>query len=165
MADLIVTEELLAYLVAQGVAQRASAAPSTTLPLIVLAPRDGAPLPRTGENDTITLIEWMPGPTSELAAYVEETFVDVMVRSRQNRACKLIHRRIRELLVPYGAYGGRKGWDMGSLHVESSTIWSGDQPLTQRQLRTEADPHRTYDRHARFRFEVRRKLLAGLTLP
>ncbi len=165
MADLIVIEELQTYLAAQGVGQLPGAAPSLTLPVIAMMPRDGAPLPRTGENATITLRDPTTRPAAELEAWVLEVFVDVIVRARQAGAGKLIQRRILDLLVPYDAHGGRKQWMMGALLVEQSTVWRGDQDMPQRESIAQGDAHATYDRVASYRFRCRRKILAGLTLP
>lgn len=165
MADLVVIEELATYLVAQGVGQRPSATPSLTVPSIWLLPRDGAGLPRAGENVTVTLSDTNILGTPGLTAWLEETFVDVIVRSKQASAGKLVQRQVKLLLVPWDAHGGRKQWMMGGLLVEASNEWRGDQILPQRQDVGATDPHATYDRVASYRFTVRRKILAGSTLP
>lgn len=165
MPDYIATEQLLTYLVAQGVGQRWTTAPSLTVPLVTLLPRDGAPLPRDGENVTVTLVDTnLRGPPG-LEAWIEEAFIDVIVRSRQPSAGKLVQRQIKGLLHPYDSNGGRKQWMMGALLVESSREWRGDQPLPQRQAIGESDPHVTYDRIASYVIGARRKILAGLTVP
>lgn len=157
MPDLIVVEELQDYLVAQGVAQQPSDAPSIVIPSVWLAPRDGAPAPRTGENVTITLVDTMLAPAAELEAWIEEAFVDVIVVARQNATAKLTHRVIRDLIHPVEAHGGRFQWQMAALLVEYSTIWRGDQPLYQ--------DNQTYSRVASYRFGARRKVLAGNGAP
>ncbi len=128
-------------------------------------PRDGAPLPRTGENATITLRDPTTRPAAELEAWVAETFVDVIVRARQAGAGKLLQRRILDLLAPYDLHGGRKQWMMGALLVEQSLVWRGDQDMPQRESIAQGDAHATYDRVQSFRIRARRKILAGLTLP
>ncbi|HET6502105.1 MAG TPA: hypothetical protein VFG87_15220 [Amycolatopsis sp.] len=172
MADLILLEQLHAYLIAQGAGQHPSAAPSLTIPSVWMVPRDGAPLPRVDpatkaplENITITLVDTHFRSPSTLELSVEETFVDVIIRSRQPGAGKLVQRAIKSLLAPVDATGGRWQWMMGALLVELSTEWRGDQPLPQRQSIGESDPHVTYDRVASYRFQCRRKVLAGLSLP
>jgi hypothetical protein len=165
MADLVVVEELQVFLVAQAIGQLPSAAPSLSLPSVWTLPRDGAPLPRDGENATITLRDPIIRLASEMEAWVEEAFVDVIVRARQARVGKLLQRRMLELIVPYTAPGGHYQWMMGALLVEQSVVWRGDQEMPQRQRVTEGDPHATYDRVASYRFRCRRKILAGLTLP
>ncbi len=169
MADLDVLTELKTYLIAQGVAQRfdndGSPAPSLALPSIVLMPRKGAPLPRDGENITITLNDTMLRSPSPLEPWVQEAFVDVIVRSRQPAPGKVLQRAIGALIAPWDQVGGRKGWMMGALLVEQSMMWRGDQPLPQRQAIGESDPHATYDRVASYRFLCRRKVLAGLSMP
>ena len=170
MADLFVIEELRAYLIAQGIAQAQSAAPSLTVPSIWLQPRDGAPLPRKAadtyvEAATITLTDITTGQPSVLEEWVTQTFVDVVVRARTAQPGKLIHRRIEELLVPYDGSQGRRQWMMNNLLVESSTLFRGDQPLPQLRRVAENDPHATFDRVASYRFVARRKILAGLTIP
>lgn len=164
MADLAVVEELQTYLVAQGVAQLPATAASLTVPSIWLAPRDGAPAPRsdktTGdpvENATITIVDTFLSPAAQLEAWIEEAFVDVIVIARQNPMARLIHRTIRGLIHPIEAHGGRMNWMMGALLVEYSTIWRGDQPLYQ-----DKD---TYSRVASYRFGARRKMLAGSGAP
>jgi hypothetical protein len=165
MAELVLVEELAAYLVAQGIGQRPSVAPSTSVPSIWLMPRDGAALPRAGENITVTLNDTLPGPDQGLMAWVEGTIVDVTVRSRQPGPGKLVQRAIKRLLVPFDAHGGRRQWMMNSLLVESSYEWRGDQPLPSVESASSDNPHVTYDRIASYRFSVRRKILSGLTLP
>lgn len=163
MADLHVVEELRAYLIAQGVAQDWNIAASTTVPGIMLQPRDGAPLPRDGENATITIVDTSLGPPHALEAWIEETFVDVIVRSRTAAPGKLIHRSIRGLIHPISAHGGRQMWTMAGIDpVEYSTMWRPEQPLPPPQ---DGRNISTYDRIASYRFGVRRKTLAGLSLP
>ncbi len=165
MPEMIVIEELQSYLVTQGIGQLPGAAPSTLLPSIWLAPRDGSPLPRIGENITVTIIDTNLASPPGLMAWIDETFVDIIVRSRQASAGKLVQRSIKKLLVPFDAHGGRKQWMMNDLLVEASIEWRGDQPLPPRQNVGETDARVTYDRVASFRFACRRKILAGLTLP
>jgi hypothetical protein len=166
MPDYHVIEELQDFLVAQGVAQLPSTAVSLTVPSVWTPPRDGAPLPRTGENVTITLVDTMLRSPSGLEPWLEETFVDVIVRARTAAPGKLVQRTIKNLIVPYdSSLGGRKQWTMGDLLVEYSTEWRGDQPLPMPQNVTSQDPHITYDRVQSFRFGVRRKRLAGLSIP
>lgn len=165
MAEVVVIEQLQDYLVAQGVGQLPGAVPSMILPSIWLAPRDGSPLPRAGENVTVTLIDTNLASPAGLMAWIEETFVDIIVRSRGASEGKLVQRNIKKLLVPFDAHGGRKQWTMGTLLVEQSIEWRGDQPLPQPLTTSSEDPHITYDRVASYRFSCRRKILSGLTLP
>lgn len=166
MPEYHVIEELRAYLIAQGVVQPQSAAPSTVTPSIWLQPRDGAPEPRkdsTGnyaEAATVTLTDPMLAPASELVAWIEESFIDVIVRARTAPQAKLIQRSIRGLIHPNDDLGGRKQWTMNNLTVEYSTIWRGDQDLP----RPPGD-RPTYDRTCGYRFGVRRKALSGLSIP
>lgn len=158
MAELHVIEELQAYLVAQGVAQQPDQTPSLTVPSIWLQPRDGAPAPRRApkggdylEAATITLVDTNTTGPPELEAWLEETFVDITVRSRFAAPGKLIQRQIRGLLTPTGDLFGRKGWQMNNLRVEYSTIWRGDQPV-------DADDV-SYRRVQSIRFGVKRTAL------
>jgi hypothetical protein len=160
--SLIVIEELQDYLVAQGVGSLPSAAPSTTLPRIYLAGRDGAPLPAIPDETTaVTLRDTLLAPAAALEAFLEEAFVDIIVRSTSAPTAKLTHRTIRNLLHPAGSHGGRKQWEMGALTVEYSTIWRGEQelppPSTAQDVRGDV---RTYDRVASYRIGARRVLLA-----
>lgn len=165
MADLIVIEQLHVYLVAQGIAQAPSVAPSLTVPSVWRKTRDGAPLPRAGEKITIELAKSGERGQLGLEAWLDDTYVDVIVRSVDPAAGELVQRRIKDLIEPLGSLGGRKNWMMGSLRVEYSRTWRGAQPLSQRQSVAERDPHRTYDSVASFMFGCRRKILAGLTIP
>lgn len=163
MPDLLVIDELLAYLVAQGVAQRPSQPASTSVPSIWKQPRDGAPEPRrnasTGELSelaTVTLVGTHTGPPAEPGdEAVEETSVDVIVRARHNATAQLIHRQIRALLHPVDAPYARRQWTMGGLLVESSRIWRGEQPVGAGEF---------YTRTQSFLIAARRKALAGQPL-
>lgn len=167
MADLIVIEELRSYLVAQGIAvdngSATIASPSTAVPTIWLEPRDGAPEPRNEggtqiENVTITLSETISTPARDMAAWITETFVEVIVKARQNRDAILTQRKIADLIQPGQAYGGRFMWTMGSLLVESSRVWLGDQAFGQNKT--------CFTRVQSLQIDARRKALAGLpTLP
>ena len=176
MPDLDVLQELQTYLVAQGIGvapfnpKPADGVQTTT---IWTYPRDGAVLPRNiakvngvlqGET-TVTLVDTNLRSPSSLEPWMTETFVDVIVRSPQAFTGKLVQRAIRDLLMPNDAVGGRHQWMMGALLVEMSDEWRGDQVLPQRQAVGESDSHATYDRVASYRFQCRRKILAGLTIP
>lgn len=152
MPELHVLDELRAYLITAGVVQAQSAAASTALPSVWLNPKDGAPLPRQGENATVTLIDTnMSGPPM-MEAWIEETFIDILVRSRTAAPGKLLQRQIRGLLSPTGDLYGRKGWMMNTLRVEYSTLWRGDQALPPDEY--------GWTRVQSFRFGVRRQLLS-----
>jgi hypothetical protein len=171
MADLYVLEELRDYLVGQGVGQVPAASSSVVLPSIWLDPRDGAPEPRDGENITITLRDTMLAAAGELEAWIEEAFIDVIVRSRTAAPGKLVQRSIRNLIHPITAHGGRFNWTMNNLLVEYSTMWRADQKLSPPNDTASASggtvyEHPTFDRVQSFRFGARRKALAGLpTVP
>jgi hypothetical protein len=174
MADLLVAKELQAYLVAQGVGQLPSATPSLTVPMITLQPRDGAPLPRRAsktagsafiESATITIRDPLLSSPSSLEEWMEEAFIDIIVRALQGPLCQLIHRQIRGLIVPYDSSGGRKQWMMNNLLVEMSDQWRSEQDLPQLRAVGATDAHVTYDRIASYRFACRRKILAGLSIP
>jgi hypothetical protein len=170
MADLLVAKELHSYLIAQGVAQHPDTTPSLTVPSVWLQPRDGAPLPRDNngtvlENATITLKDPMLTSPSSLEEWIEEAFIDVIVRARQSSMAQLIHRQIRGLIVPFDASGGRKQWMMHDLLVEYSDQWRMEQELPQLRGVAATDAHVTYDRVASYRFACRRKVLAGLPYP
>jgi hypothetical protein len=159
MPELYVLEELKAYLISQGVAQAQDATPSLTIPSLWLNPRDGAPAPRRAasggdylEAATVTLIDTNTSGPVGMEAWIEETFVDVVVRSRTAAPGKLIQRQVRGKLAPIGDLYGRKHWTMGALLVEYSTLWRGDQPV-------DADDV-SYRRVQSFRFGVRRSVLS-----
>jgi hypothetical protein len=153
VAELILVEELQTYLVAQGVGVLpADADPALTT--IILSPRDGYLRPRKGkEAATVTLVDTQLGSVQELEAWIEESFVDVIVTAPNNGTVKLIHRVIRNLIHPIEGHGGRKQWMAGALLIELSTVWRGEQPLAQDDA--------VYVRTASYRFQVRRKALAG----
>lgn len=170
MPDYHCNEELQTYLVAQGIGQLPGATPSTALPSIWLNPRDGAPLPRAGENATVTIRDTaLAGPVDVgTEAYLEEAFIDVIVRSKTAAPGKMLHRTIRGLLQPIGAHKGRQLWTMGGLLVEYSVIWRPEQPLPQAGTSATltgasglSSPV-TYDSVASYLFGCRRKALAGL---
>ncbi len=156
MTALIVIEELQDYLISEGVGNHPNTAPSSTLPRISLMGRKGAEMPEAPETTTVTLRDTMLAPAAELEAFIEEAFIDVIVRSTSAAAAKLLQRSIRNLLHPNAAHGGRKQWQMGDLLVQYSTIWRGEQDLP-------PDPDsdvRTYDRVASYRIGCARSSLA-----
>lgn len=163
MADLSVVDELRDYLIAQAVVQAQDATPSLTIPSVWISPLDGIPLPRAGENQTVTLRDTRLQPASTLEAWIEETFIDVVVRSRSEPEGTFLHRAIRGLLISASdAAGMKRMWRMAALYpVEYSGEWRGEQPLP---APTDRDVT-TYDRIASYRFGVRRKVLAGLSYP
>lgn len=172
MADLLVAQELQSYLVAQGVGQDPDDTPSLTLPSIWLQPRDGAPLPRVDKSTgialeavAITIKDPMLTSPSSLEEWMEEAFIDIIVRAHQPAMAQLVHRQIRGLIVPFEASGGRKQWMMNNLLVETSTQWRMEQELPQLRGIAATDSHRTYDRVASYCFACRRKILAGLAFP
>lgn len=171
MADLLVAQELQSFFVAQGAAQLPSTSPSLTIPAVWLQPRDGAPLPRNLAKDsngrwigetTITIQDPMLGSPSNLEEWMEEAFLDIIVRSPQSATAQLTHRVIRNLIVPVGSSGGQKMWMCNDLLVEYSDEWRKEQEAPQLRSVAEHDPHSTYDRVASYRFMCRRKSLAGL---
>jgi hypothetical protein len=162
VADLILIEQLQDYLIAQGVGQAQDQAVSTSVPTIWLQPRDGYPQPREGETATISLVDTLlSSPPGE--AWFEETFVDIVIRSRSAPTGKLLHRTIRGLLAPIDQPWGRMMWTMGALLVEYSTGWRGEQPLAIASRNPQVNNNLvTHDRVASYRFGCRRKSLAGL---
>lgn len=155
MADYQVIDELRSYLITQGIVQAQSATPSTTLPSVWLSPRDGAPLPRDGENVTVTLRDTLLAAPDRLQAWMEVAYIDVITRARKEPSGKLVQRGIRNLLHPISAHGGRFQWTMGSLLVAYSTVWRGEQPLPP------VGDAITYDRVQSFQIACRRQSLAG----
>lgn len=165
-----VVQELRAYLIAQAVVQtndHTVAAPSTVVPSVWM--QMVAPEPRVGENITVTLRDTLLMPAATLQAWIIETYVDVIVRSRSEPAGEFLQRQIAGLIHPNDAHGGKVQWTMGALTVECSTFWRGDQPLPPIDEGAQAgsasgDAVRTWDRVQSFRFSCRRKALAGLPL-
>jgi hypothetical protein len=166
-----IVEELQTYLVAQGVGQLPNAAPSATVPSIWIQPRDGARLPGKPrgsysataakvETTTITLTDTQTGSPMNggLEAYLDEAFIDVIVRSKTAAPGKLVHRTIRGLLHPTGDLFGKKGWTMNSVFVEYSNIWRAEQALP--TLSTDGEVQ-TYDRVASYRIGARRANLTA----
>ncbi|MGH2878951.1 MAG: hypothetical protein ACRDK4_05005 [Solirubrobacteraceae bacterium] len=160
MSDLIVAEQLQQFLVAEGIGQLPATAPSDTLPSIWLKPREGAPLPRMDgatwlEDTTVTITDTQLSPRPNLEPWIEEAYIDILVRARQDAAAQLLHRAIGGLLAPVGIVGGRKGWTMHELPILYSTAWRGEQPLPP------ANGGLTYDRVASYRIACRRSDLAA----
>lgn len=162
--DLFVSNELRLFLIAQGIGinptDHDSAIGTTTA--IFENPRDGVPEPRWSdalggyqEDATLTIIDMdVAGPAGAVEAYEEETFVQIVVRSRGEAAGKLIHRQVRGLIHPIGAHKGHTLWTMNDLLVQLSTIWRGERPAGATPV--------SYTRTAAYRFCCRRKSLAGL---
>ena len=164
-----IVEELQTYLISQGVGQLPSATPSATVPSIWIQPRDGARLPGKPrgsfdastakvETSTIPLIDVQTGSPmmSGLEAYIDETYIDIIVRSKTAVPCKQIHRQIRDLLHPSGELYAKQDWQMNNISVEYSSIWRPEQPLN---FATDAEVQ-TYDRVAGYRIGARRANLA-----
>lgn len=147
---LIVVEELHAYLITQGVAQAPDAVPSETVPSVFLQPRQDAPTPREGENQTVTLVDTnLSGPPG-VEAWLQDCFIDIIVRSRNDAEGKLLHRAIHGLLAPIGQLGGRKHWRMNELLVQESRMWRQERPMPT------VENGLTYDRAASFQFRCAR---------
>ena len=158
MSGLIVVEQLQEYLVAEGIGQLPAVAPSETVPSIWTMPRQGAAQPRLGdgEQQAITLDDKQLNGPPGVEAWLEDCFVDVVIRSKNAGAGKLLHRTIRGLLHPVGSSpAGRRTWFMGELRVLYSSIWRSEQPLPP------VDGGLTYDRVASYRFRCARSDLAA----
>ncbi|HZP14707.1 MAG TPA: hypothetical protein VFA96_02705 [Nocardioides sp.] len=161
--DLFVNQELQAHLIALGLAQHPDDPPSTTLPSVWLMPYDGAPQPRPdrlggfAENATITISE-MDFAAPNQPADLEEAYVDILIRARNEAMAKLLHRQIRGVIIdPRDTAGMRRMWTMGALLVEYSTTWRVEQTVAADNVST--------DRTCSYRFGCRRKILAGTTYP
>jgi hypothetical protein len=153
----VVIEQLQAYLVEQGIGQLPGSAPSASLPSVWTQPRQGAAMPRQGdlERTTVTLNDpHLAGPPG-IAAWLEDAFVDVTIRSLNAGEGKLLHRTIAGLLAPIGKVEGRKHWTMGTLLVQESRIWRREQALPP------VDSGVTYDRVASYIFRCARSDLAA----
>lgn len=160
MSNLIVVEQLRDFLIAQGAGQSNSDEPSPTVPSLWLMPRSGPAMPRRSEAEwfetqTITLNDMnLVGPPGA-EAWIEDTFVDVIVRAKNAGEAKLTHRTIAGLLHPIGKLSGRADWTMGELHVLYSQIWRREKPLPT------VEGGLTYDRVASYRIGVARSELAA----
>ena len=156
MPDLTVVDELRAYLISQAVGQDNDprvAPVSPVIPSVWKETRDGAPEPRDGEGATITLIDTLAQPPSDLEPFMEEAFVECVTRARSISAATFLQRTIRQLIAPLDQPGGRKMWLMGDLLVEYSTVWRGDQSAGSTAV--------SYARTQSFRIGCRVKSLAG----
>jgi hypothetical protein len=153
MADLILIEQLQAFLIAQGAVR----APGTTgsVPTCWLDPRDGAPQPGVdklaAETVTVTLKPTGGTPPPWFEEAVERRTVDIIVRAAKSPQGELTHRVIRGLL------SGKRLFMMGALLVQESQLWRHVQPLG-------SDEH-SYDTVQSFIFSARVKSLAGTTYP
>lgn len=122
MADLSVTDELRAYLIASGVVQAQDAPVSMTKPSVWITPMNGGvPEPRAGEAITVTIRDTLATGAPGLASWIIETFVDIIVRSRSEPEGTFLQRQILGLIHPNDAHSGKVNWDMGALRVEYST--------------------------------------------
>lgn len=148
MADLILTEQLQAHLVEEGIGQHPSAAADEDLPSIWLNPRAGAPEPRDGENATITLVATNQVPGRPLEGFLETRIVDVIVRARKSPLGELIQRQIRAEL------DDRREYFLNDLRIERSHLWRGLQPT--------GSDETSYQTNQSFLIEARTKSLAGL---
>lgn len=164
MADLLAHRELKAYLIAQGVAVDPNTAKANgvqVLPSVWLLPEDGAPQPRSVngtslEPATITL-SMQNFPPPDQGGDLEDAYIDVIVRAKDEPTAMLLHRQIRGLVIDVNHPRGMKwGWMMNNLRVEYSTTWRVEQSLGQDKV--------SYDRVASYRFGCRRKSLAGQPL-
>lgn len=174
MADLLVTQELRSYLIANGIGVDPNVTPTTSSVSIWTQPRKGAPLPRNltkgpggwqGET-TVTIMDPLNQPPSVMEEWVEDAHVNVIVRSPTSERAQLTMRAIRTLLIPYSSLAGHWQFTMGALLVERCREGvMADQELPQLRAVAADDSHGTFDRIASYVFSARRKLLAGLTLP
>lgn len=147
MADLIVIEQMRAYLIAQGLVRAWEA--EGAAPPCILNPRDGAPEPVAPDLSTVTLVQTLHVPVDTLEQrYLAEPVVDVIVRSTTSPRAELLQRSIR------GVLADKRLFTMGSLLVERSLVWREDQHL--------AADQRTYMRVQSFRLLCRIKALQGL---
>lgn len=162
--NLFVVEELRSHLITAGIVQMPADALSATTPGCWLRPRTGAPEPRstTGSDDrievaTVTLVATGIAAPGRNANVLEETYVDVIVRARTEQPAMLLHRQIRDVIVPVdGSSGDRQQlWMMNDLLVEASALWRPEQPLPM------PEDAETFDRVASYTFECRRKSLRG----
>jgi hypothetical protein len=156
-----VAEELQAYLVAQGVGVRPADADGTHA-IVINQPRDGAPQPtkdgtgKFGGVSTVTINTTMPARPNPQDFAIDETFIELVVRARQNAAAKMLLRQINGLLNPRDSVGGRRMWQMGAIDpVELCLPWRGAQFIG-------ADEH-SYDYNVSYMFQVRRAILDGET--
>lgn len=147
MADLIVVEQLRAYLVAQGIVRNAESAGAA--PPCWLNPRDGAKEPVSPDLSAVTLVQTLAVPQDVLhQPFLQEPIVDVLIRATTSPRAELLQRAIR------GVLADKRLLTMGDLLVERSLVWREDQHL-------QADD-RTYTRVQSFRFLCRVKALQGL---
>jgi hypothetical protein len=149
VTDLIVIEELQAYLVAQGVV-RAWGGAANGLPQCILAPRDGAPEASSGkayENAVVTLTKIGQVPPVVQEEFLENALIECVTRAYRAVDAELIQRRIRATL------NGLRLFTMGSLIVEHAQVFAGDQPL--------GSDETDYTRMQTFLIEARVRSLAG----
>lgn len=175
MADLLVTQELRSYLIANGIGVDPNVTPTTNSVSIWTQPRKGAPLPRNLAKDvdnrwagetTVTIMDPLNQPPSVMEEWVEDAHVNIIVRSPSSEAAQLTMRAIRTLLIPYSSLGGHWQFTMGALLVERCREGvMADQELPELRSIAASDKHATYDRICSYVFSARRKLLAGLTMP
>lgn len=157
MAELEVSNEFAQFLIDEGVAVDMKDADGVH-PVVVDAPKDGAPAPIAGKvydltPGTITLGS-MERPGGEDHSRLR-TVVTLAIRAPTNGAAKLIIRSIQSLLVPEELYGGKSIFPMGAItRVDHCTPFRVPQPV---RVPEDEDGY-AYD--MAFEFVVRRKILA-----
>lgn len=149
MSDLIVIEELKAYLIAHGVVQDQPGVPGSALPVVWLDPRDGAPEPESRTAPpTVTLRRGVDVVLPALHEWLDSPVVDVIVRAHRAPQGELVQRQIKHLLHE------KKLLVVGQLQTEYIEVWRGTQPL--------AADGTSYTTLQSFRIEARVKALAGI---
>lgn len=144
MTDLILEEQLKAFLVTNNVV-RAAKDGTGPLPWCALNLKDGPAQP-TG-NDTATVMLRRSGgfSTDHLEGFLEQPVVEVIVRATNSVAGVLIQRRIRTLL------NDRSDFDLGQLHVQWCLLWRDAQPVPSLPGAVVS----TYDTTASYSFQIR----------
>jgi hypothetical protein len=160
-----VAEELQAYLIEEGIGVHPNDADGAAT-IIVNQPRDKAPQPlKDGSakfgtkllgDATVTINMIMPARPNAQDFAIDESFIDIIVRARQNAAAKMLLRQIRGLLNPRNSVGGKRMWKMGAIDpVELCLPWRGAQLV--------GSDENSYDWNESYMFQVRRAILDGET--
>lgn len=157
MAELDVALNVLKHLVDQDLAVEPKDADGVN-PVVIHDPKDGAPIP-VGDyaGGTITLTT-LGEPSSGEDHSRLKTVVAFNVRAPTNAQARLIIRSIQAVFTPLETWGGLKQFQMGDIDpVERCIPFRG-------ASRTAVDKD-GYQWDLAYEYEVRRKVLSGLTYP
>lgn len=128
MANAILIDELLTYLVSQNIV-RANPSTAGALPPCWRNPKDGPPTPTgdpaagTGDQATVTIRKSGQIPPRHLEGFLEDQVVEVIVRGFKSTVVERLQRQIRLAL------NDRHHFTIGTLTVQWCLLARGEQAL------------------------------------